>query len=147
MKINYEIPLASTLDGALEKSCEYWKERGFKIVQSDDLTFSATRGRLKHNMYSFNMAKLKTTLYVTKTDKEIVFEFDINTAFQQITESNANFWELELEECEHFLCTESLLPQKWNMHNKQAGKSNVLWVLSIVSISIISIVLSNLWSA
>jgi hypothetical protein len=145
VKINYEIPLDATLEGAIEKSLEYWKSRGFKVVESDDFKFSAVRGRLMHNVYSFNMAKLKTTLSVTKTDKEIACELDINTAFQGITESNIKYWELELEEHDLFLCTESLLPLKWNIYNKEARKENILWVLSFLTVGIISVAISNLY--
>ena len=145
MKINYEIPLASTLGGALEKSQEYWKLRGFKVVESDDFKFTAIRGKLINNVYSFNMSKLKTKLCVTKTEKEIACELDINTSFQQITESNVKFWELELEEHDHFLCTKGLLPQKWEMYNKTAWKNNALWVLAIVAVSIISIRLTDIF--
>jgi len=117
------------------KIIKFWESRGIKFENLKSEILIGKRGSILGNLTSFNMQKIITKITIKKlNEKQIELTIDVATIFQHITESNAEYWKLEIKTFIEYLANNKLLLDVWVDYAKRAKKSNIKWVFSIIFI-------------
>lgn len=140
MKVREEFEIKSwNRDKFLIK--EYWKTRNVALREGNDETLNGRRGGIFGNLFSFNMQKLITEISVKKiSEKRIEAQLHITTTFQTITDSNRQYWEMEMKEFREYLASGKLIPKEWQGYKKKARRSDIKWVLGLLLFTILYLI-------
>lgn len=113
----------------------FWESRNIKFQNISENEFIGKRGSIIGNLFSYNMQNLITKLSVRIINtNEIICELDIKTIFQQITNWNKEYWQLELDTFETYLLNNDLLENNWEEYYKRSKKLNIIWTICLVII-------------
>lgn len=128
-----------TLDEVIKnRIINYWGNRNAQFTKITDTEFHATRGSLLSNLTALNMSKLKTTIDISISENnQLTCTLNINTMFQQITNWNREYWDLELETFQSFLHEDNLREQEWIALTKKSRIKNIFGGLIVVIISVL----------
>jgi hypothetical protein len=87
-------------DSHHERIRKFWKERGIGFVLESNTNYVGHRGNLIHNLFAFDMQKLRSFLRIDIDHAKSINVFlNIDTRFQYITEWNHEYF---VQELEHF---------------------------------------------
>ena len=109
----------------------FWSARRFRFSDTPPGTLFATRGHLLWNLIAFDMARLPAELSISSTQSgHLDLAMVVHTAFQQITEWNRAFWELEMASCESFLLHGDKRDTEWLAFRKANRKATIIWTFT-----------------
>ena len=143
MKINKNIHINNNIDTSIQRICDYWENRGMKIVERSHSTSSQTksqiylkgkRGNLLGNLTSFKMENIISQIEIRKNLEYIECKLSIHTIFRYITNSNKKFFSLELETFEKYLLFNDLNKQAWKLLRIESKKEDTIFVTIFVMI-------------
>ncbi|HEX8550627.1 MAG TPA: hypothetical protein VF681_03630 [Abditibacteriaceae bacterium] len=113
------------------KAIDFWSRRRITFSETSGNTLIGKRGNLLGNLISFDMSKLIAKLTITVSDKnEVHCILDINTVYQQITEYNRAWWDLEMDTFESFLMRNDEQEEKWKKFGVHYKKAAWAWSFS-----------------
>ena len=116
------------------KILDFWQSRKVQFTTAGSDQLQGRRGSMLGNFLSFNMQKLATKVAIKKIDQNrFEFTMEVSSLFQHITQTNAEYWNLEIRTFKEFLSNGDLLEGEWADYQKRSRKNNILWVLSIVA--------------
>lgn len=144
MKITRDILIQENIDISAQKLCIYWEDRGMKFVERSETYFKGKRGNLLGNLLSFNMKHIISQIEIRKKSHQIECNLSVNTILQYMTESNQNFFKLELETFEKYLLSGDLNKKSWVKLHKKSKQQDILFILICFLTSLITIVLTTL---
>jgi hypothetical protein len=114
-----------------QKLIAFWSTRRFRFGEASDMSLSAERGHLAWNLISYDMTKLRAHLNIGPTESNrILVRLRVQTSFQQITEWNRAFWDLEMETCESYCLRGDLREADWQSFLKASRRAALLWTFT-----------------
>lgn len=113
------------------RAIQFWMDRGFRFRQADSDPLVARRGSLWGNLTSYDMGKLAATLTIEcKSPDAIECVMVVNTVFQDITEWNQAYWQLEMESFESWLLHGDKKEAEWSEFLNGSRRAAIEWTLS-----------------
>jgi hypothetical protein len=83
-------------------------------------------------MISYDMTRLRADLSIEPAQPaRISLVLTVHTVFQQITQWNRAFWELEMATCESFLLHGDRRDAEWLQFMKAHRKAALVWTLTL----------------
>jgi hypothetical protein len=125
MEIRRTVALPEWNESTPQKIKQYWQGRGVVLQQVDDRRMRGRRGSLWGNLCSLHIAKVVTTVEVTRTPTGLECVLNIDPRYRSVTVLNRTYLELELAVFESFLLTGDLQPQAWAEHRQAAARASV----------------------
>ena len=84
------------------------------------------------NLVSYDMSRLRADLRIQSPEPERIYlTLTVCTVFQQITEWNRAYWELELATCESFLQRGDLRETQWTEFRKANRRAALVWTFTM----------------
>ena len=115
-----------------QKLISFWKARRFHFHDVSDASLAAMRGSYFWNLISFDMSQLRADLKIHPLQTgQISVEMTVHTIFQQITQWNRKYWNLEMHTCESFLLHNDLCEEQWVNFLKGNHKAAIMWTLTL----------------
>ncbi|HEY9787402.1 MAG TPA: hypothetical protein V6D17_18580 [Candidatus Obscuribacterales bacterium] len=113
------------------RTITFWTQRGMHFFETGTNVLRARRGRLLHNVYSFDNSKLKADLTLTVADLPIVdCVMHIDTSFQDWTDWNRAYFHLEMVTFETFLLRDDKQEKLWQCFKKDSNLATTRWFIS-----------------
>lgn len=114
------------------KAIDFWSRRRVVFSETSASLLVGKRGSILGNLISFDMSKLisRITISVSPQD-EVECALSVNTVFQQITDYNRAWWDLELETFESFLLRNDELEERWKAFGVKYNRASWAWALSL----------------
>lgn len=114
------------------KLIAFWSGRHFRFSDASAERLAATRGNILWNLFSFDMTRVRADLRINSPQSHgIDLTLVEHTAFQQVTEWNRAFWDLEMATCESFLLRGDTRDAEWREFTKGNRKANIIWTLTL----------------
>lgn len=123
MEIRRTVRLPEWNGSVWQRIVEYWRGRGVALQRLDDGRLVGRRGSVWGNLSSLHIAKVLTTVTVTRTDQAVECVLDVDPRYRSITKLNRTYLELELALFEAYLLTGELHPEAWVEHRRAAIKT------------------------
>ncbi len=116
-----------------QKLIVFWSERRFRFSDiSATTTLTATRGNILWNLVSYDMTRLRADLSINATQPGAIdLTLVVHTTFQQITEWNRAFWDLEMATCESFLLRGDTREAEWIEFTRAHRRANIIWTFTL----------------
>lgn len=124
MEIRRTIRVPEWTDKVRRKIEEYWRGRGVVLAQVGDGQMSGRRGSLWGNLMSLHIAKVLSTVTITRTADGIECVVDIDARYRGVTKQNRTYVELELAVLESYLATGDMQPEAWKQHRRTSSKAS-----------------------
>ena len=123
---------AAWTEGTRQKLVSFWSERRFRFSDASAASLFAKRGHVLWNMVSYDMTRLRADLNIEPAQLDrISLVLTVHTVFQQITQWNRAFWELEMATCESFLLHDDRRDAEWVQFMKAHRKAALVWTLTL----------------
>lgn len=115
-----------------QKLVYFWSERRFRFVDTSIVPLVARRGHILWNLISYDMMRLRADLSISSSKpSHIDLLLTVHTTFQQITECNRAFWDLEMATCESFLIRGDKRETEWVEFMRAHRKAAIIWTLTM----------------
>ncbi|MBI5821717.1 MAG: hypothetical protein HZA88_22325 [Verrucomicrobia bacterium] len=122
---------AAWTEGAQQKLISFWSARRFLFSDTSAAPFVAKRGHILWNLISYDMTRLRADLTIaSSTPDRIDLRMKVSSAFQQITDWNRAYLDLEMATCESFLLRNDLREAEWTEFMKAYRKAAIIWTLT-----------------
>ncbi len=144
MKVTRTILIGENVDVSIRKLCTYWENRGMKFIRRSEAYLKGTRGNFLGNLLSFNMKHLICQIEIDKKQDRLECILSVNTILQYITESNYNFFELELETFEKYLLSNDLNQRAWQEQRKKSKQQDISFIFYYFFSTLVTVVVTAL---
>ena len=115
-----------------QKLIAFWLKRHFHFSDTTSSPLVATRGHILWNLITFDMTRLRADLSVGSVQPgRIDLAMAVHTAFQQVTEWNRAFWDLEMATCESFVLHGDSREAEWIEFTRANRRANIIWTLTL----------------
>ena len=119
-------------DDIRQKLISFWSERRFRFEDTSVVPLVARRGRILWNLISYDSTRLSAELSISSQQSSgIDLVLTVNTAFQQITEWNRAFWDLEMATCESFVLHGDRREAEWDEFMRGYWRAAIIWTLTL----------------
>lgn len=137
MELSRDIAFQGSVDTSIQNISTYWKNREMKFVECSETYIRGKQGSWLGNLFPFKMKKIISEVEIIKQPQNVRCKLTVNKFGQYITQSNRNFFDLELENFEKYLLLGTSDEDAWIIQRCQSKREHISFLFACFLIAIV----------